>query len=483
MSDDAAKIVSQIKRMGETAFLNAVAPAAKQLISTAQARVITAPVPSMLRPWSEVLALPDANNLETLTYVPGLVGDVVEWIVSGARRPNRVMAMGVASAVIGTLIGHRIEGPTESATHLYIIILGPTGFGKDWPMKAGTALVDAVGRQDLLGPNEWASSPGFQNLLKRKPIMICFVDELGDELNKINGKNANVYVANITALLKRCYNAWEVVMTGEKVKEEMERIDWPAPSIVGAATPEKFFGSLQPGDLESGFANRLLILPFEGHRKAPEQSPAPGSKEVPPHLIAALKALPKRIEPGKDEILNAPADGSIRPKPPLIRIGWGPGAEDVYFKFSRKIDTLESGDSQRYELSMRACENAVRLATNIAVGRGSPTVDCEDIAWGIAWAEQSLEAACGGVARYMRQYFDFPKFCEEVLGYVEAEGGWASRYNIERKFRGNLRNGFDMQNVLGQLLREKRIEKADRAGTRGPAAEGFRIIGDDEKVE
>jgi hypothetical protein len=391
------------------------------------------------------------------------------------------MALGVANAVIGTLIGHRIEGPTESATHLYIITLGPTGFGKDRPLKAGTALLDAVGRQDLLGPNEWASSPGFQNLLKRKPIMVCFVDELGDELNKINGKNANAYVANITGLLKRCYNAWEIVMTGEKVKEEMVRIDWPVPSVVGAATPEKFFGSLQPGDLESGFANRLLILPFEGHRKAPEQSPAPGSKYPPPQLVAELRALPKRVEPTAKEILNAPADGSIRPKPSLISIGWGRGAEEVYFAFSRKIDTLEGGDRQRYELSQRACENAVRLATIVAVGRGSATVDCEDIGWAIALAQRSLDAACGGVAKYMREHVDFPKFCDEVHEWIKAqEGGWASDRNLQRDFRMRIRNGFELRNVIEQLKREERIVDANRAavGSRGPAAKGYRVVGE-----
>src|SRR5262249_45066176 len=67
-----------------------------------------------LRDWSEVAVPKVANERERLTYVPGLVGDITEWIVRGARRPNRMMALGVASVVVGTLIGRRIEGPTKS---------------------------------------------------------------------------------------------------------------------------------------------------------------------------------------------------------------------------------------------------------------------------------------------------------------------------------------------------------------------------------
>jgi hypothetical protein len=82
-------------------------------------------------PWSSIQVPPTANDVEALTYVPGLVGEITEWIVSGAKRPNRVMALGVASVVVGTLIGHAVKGPTGSATHLYVIILAPTGYGKD----------------------------------------------------------------------------------------------------------------------------------------------------------------------------------------------------------------------------------------------------------------------------------------------------------------------------------------------------------------
>ena len=200
--------------------------------------------------------------------------------------------------MVGTLIGRRIEGPTDSATHLYVILLAPTGYGKDHPLQCGSALMHASGRGDLLGTRlrgMGECAPGFTKRIRRNPLMVCFVDELGDELAKVSeAGGGGVWVTAITGLLKKCYNAWATINTAEKVGEEIERIDWPAVSIIGAATPEMFFNSLQPRDLESGFANRLLILPFEGYGRPREQSPRSELKHPPKEPVAGLRALPKQ---------------------------------------------------------------------------------------------------------------------------------------------------------------------------------------------
>jgi hypothetical protein len=99
--------------------------------------------PSLGEGWASVQAPKDANEIEALTYAPGVVGQIVEWTVASALRPNRVMALGVALVVVGTLIGQRTAGPTNSATHLYITILAPTGYGKDHPLQCGMTLMEA----------------------------------------------------------------------------------------------------------------------------------------------------------------------------------------------------------------------------------------------------------------------------------------------------------------------------------------------------
>jgi hypothetical protein len=430
-----------------------------------------------VRSWDEVVVPAGTGELGALTYVPGLVGDIVEWIVKGAPRANRMMALGVAVTIVGTLIGRWIEGPGNCATHLYIIILGPSGFGKDWPLHCGEQLMIAVGAGELVGPGEFASSPGFLRHLSTNPLIICFIDELGDELSLINNQGGNDFVTKIVGTLKKCWNAWATVRTGVKVHADGLVITWPAPSLIGAATPERFFETLNPRDLESGFANRMTILPFEGAERPPEQEIPFGADVPPEELVEALKRLPRQSSLGVP-ILDKPLSG----KPPLPKrepMPWGPDAREVYLAFSKKMDQIGTTNKNHYSLSVRTGETAKRFATNVARGRGSPTVDRRDIEWGIALAERSFEAGVGGYARYMRNYFEFPKFCEEFLQHLSTHGDedwWVANRDLERAFRGNKRHGFELPNVIAQLLAEERIVFEERGGKRGPGVKGYRRV-------
>ena len=433
-----------------------------------------------VRSWAEVRVPVGANELEALTYVPGLVGDIVEWIVRGSRRPNRMMALGVAVTVVGTLIGRCVQGPTESATHLYAIILGPSGIGKDDPLKFGKALMDAVGASELIGPDEFASTPGLWKRLKRSPLLVCFVDEMGDELAKINMQGGNEWVSQLIGTLKKCYNSWEIVHTAEKAAEESERLVWVAISLVGAATPEKFFAGVRPGDIESGFVNRMLILPLESYKRAPEQARPAGADVPPPALVKALKRLPNQ-KVHTASLLDVPSGevqrGAAARPTKLPPMPWGPGAEETYFAFSRRLDRLIETDPRRDELSRRGAENAIRIATNIARGRYSPSVDREDIELAIKLAERSIEAAAGGIEKYMREYLDFPKFCERLLAKIAEHDGFRSESALRRDFRNNQKTIFDFDSAIRQLTAEGRIQRASRrSGERGPIAEGWKAL-------
>src|SRR5215813_6972424 len=154
---EAREVASQQKRQSQA---KSDSPKIPTTAKPAKPSVIIKPAapkiePLKLRLWSEVRVPDGANDLEKLTYVPGLVGDITEWIVNGARRPNRVMALGVATVVVGTIVGRLIKGPTGSGTHLYIINLAPTGCGKDWPLQGGAMLMDAAGLSHLIGPDEF----------------------------------------------------------------------------------------------------------------------------------------------------------------------------------------------------------------------------------------------------------------------------------------------------------------------------------------
>jgi hypothetical protein len=256
----------------------------------------------------------------------------------------------------------------------------------------------------------------------------------------------------------------------------------PAVSIVGACTPQAFFEALTPIDIEGGFANRAMLLPFEGIRRPPERDVPAGADEPPKRLIEELKLLrPGVLDIPMSEVKQLGGKAEEVVVPPVDRkdrriIGWGSDeAKAAYYEFSREIDQWEEKDKRKFELGMRAAENAVRCATNIAGGCGSPTVDLPDIQWALKWARVSFEAVDGGVKKYMRNYYEFPKFCEEVLEFISRDG-FASTRDLHSTFRRNMYRGFELGNVLAQLVKEGRIERGERKKSRGPAASGYRVV-------
>ena len=81
-------------------------------------------------PADESSELPDH-----LTRVPGLLGEITDWICASAKRPQRGLSLGAAVTLVGTAAGRKVAGPTDSGTHLYVLGIAPTGAGKDHPLK------------------------------------------------------------------------------------------------------------------------------------------------------------------------------------------------------------------------------------------------------------------------------------------------------------------------------------------------------------
>ena len=430
------------------------------------------------RTWDEVVVPRGASKIEALTYVPGLVGAIVDWIVAGAPRPSRVMALAVALGVVGTLIGRRVEGPRGQATHLMIFVLAPSAWGKDWPLWCGKKLMIAAGWQELLGPGDFVSGVGLIKFLKRTPLLICFVDELGDLFQLINGQDNNPWVRDLIGHFKELYASWSLMITAESAYHKSVTINHPAFTMIGFGTPESFFETLSSRDIESGFANRPMYFPFDGFKRPPEQDVPKGMEEPPEELVEALKRLRPRREKGP--ILDQKDNDELAPPVSAadrLVIDWGSeGAKAVYFAFSQEIDGYEEKDKRKFAVGRRAAENALRCATILAAGRQSKTVDVEDIEWAVKWSRISLEAACGGFEKYVFDYFTFPKFCAEVFETLRLAGGWLSHRDLKRHFRAHMRRGDEFQRALEQLLSEERIRKAKRKPDRGPEAVGYEIL-------
>lgn len=396
---------------------------------------------------------PTADSLEPYTRCPGAVGDIIDFIVATARRPNRVMALGAAVTIVGTTIGRRVAGPTRSATHLYAIAVGPTGSGKQHLFDSTTALLNAIKAQSLLGPSEFISMPAVLSFIMRKPLALCLQDEYGAFLKRVTHKKALGFELTISKILRTLWGAsFSTVTTPEWAHREMQVIQSPAISIFGLSTSDEFHSALQGESVDNGFLNRYLVL--ESGFRAADRDPEMMPGKVPKHLSAALRRL--YLWSGPQSILQID-DPEIAFAPDILP--WASEqAKACYLDFERMRDDYMDSHPGFKPYIARAGEIAVRLATIRAAGRWGlgASVDQSDMEWGIgiAWTAglALANAAISFVPENERRIWG-----DKILALIERRGAMKVR-DIQQYIRSALRSA-EIKDILKQFVEAGFIER------------------------
>ena len=317
--------------------------------------------------------------LEPLTYVPGRVGEIVDFIVKGARRPNRVLALAAAIVVVGTLIGRRARGPVGNATHLYPMIIAPSGGGKEWICNAIQILIEAAGAGTLLHPSEISVQGGLDEALLTMPVGVIIVDEIHYFLGRLLSSKAGPWEQSLIGQFNKLWGkSFDQYRTTRKVGKPPSIVHSPAISLFGASTPDDFWPLLQGTEISNGFFSRLAV--FESLFRSKLRTP-PVPYEVPAGLEARLTELHLFGDtPLKLAQLNDP-----NIKFDLRDLPWSnAGAEKVYQQLNDWVDCRIDTGAGRGEYFNRVVETAVRLATIRAAGIAGHqgAVDVDDMIWG-----------------------------------------------------------------------------------------------------
>lgn len=215
----------------------------------------------------------DAASIEQLTYVPGLLGELIEWNVRTARYPSRVMALAAAIAVVGKLLDRKVAGPTMSGTHLYTVVLAPTGSGKQHQLDVVKTALTTAGMGDTIGPGDFSSVQALQQLIIEKNSCISVMDEFGSFLRRIKDGAQMSNMREITGEMRTLWSSWMQYDSVKKASKDSIRVYSPAFAIFGVTTAGDFYSALKIEDASNGFLNRFLILEetSRGEEKEPER--------------------------------------------------------------------------------------------------------------------------------------------------------------------------------------------------------------------
>jgi hypothetical protein len=399
---------------------------------------------------SEPAPEPVSDPLLPFTNVPGVLGDIIEHIVSTARRPNRVLALGAAITLVGTLIGRRVAGPTRSATHLYVVAVAPTGNGKQHILNCAVDLMDAAGASGHIGPAKFFSLSAMIDLLSYKPLALCPQDEIGVFLKAITDRRASSHEAAVCQILRSLWGtSFAIMPTPAWAAKRMKLISCPAISILGVSTPDEFYSALQGESVANGFLNRFLVLQSDVRATDVEPAGLPG-------LSGGLRDTLRQLYlwSGPESLLRI-ADPEARYKPDILP--WASqNAAQAYADF---VSDLERQMDERPDIVpyvARCGEIAVRLATIRAAGRfgRGASISLDDMTWAARLAWEAGQAVTAAVADRMPET-ERGIFADRLLGIIRRRGPITVR-DIQQQFRGRLRSA-EIKDIVRQLLEAEQI--------------------------
>lgn len=404
---------------------------------------------------------PATDLPDHLTRVPGLVGDITNWIADSARKPQRAGALLAAVELVGTAAGRKFAGPTLTGTHIYGLFLAPSGAAKDHPLKCIGRVLHACTMGAHFGPSGFMSMSALINRITRQPLTLTCIDEFGSFLGRINGRKASTHEKAITGVLRTAWgSSFDTMAPPEWAGRVGEPIHSPALSIYGVSTHEEFFQNLEGGDVFNGFLNRFLIL--STHTRVQEREPTADKMAVPASVVDGMLAIYTTGNPlTRATSHNAMADA------PMLVVPWADKfAAGAYAALCEQIERMEA-DAVFFT---RTAEMAQRLAVIRAIGcnPAAPRVSLEDMEWGrdvAMWsARETLEMARDYMVETQHQ-----GEAQRVMRCCKRQT-WTSYRDIARALNNRMR-AKDLREMLDGLVDAGALEMEQQQ----PPAGGHKV--------
>lgn len=308
-----------------------------------------------------------AQHARDVLAAPGLLGETARFVRSTMLTPTAAGALGSALVTLGTVLGRKVASPTECATHLYVALTLPSGGGKDKPLKAADALLDAVNMRDSCpygSGSDFKSETAIKEFVLNRPVSLVTIDELGRYLQGLNSRNASSQEVSISSLLRKLY----AVDAGSKFKFPQRAADAhsppvvtsPAMSIFGVSNAPEFFDALSGREVVNGFLNRFVY--FKEEKVASPITPSASLLDLPSDLVRSLTSLGRWHNTPRDMMFYN--NMTMRDAQPSLRkVPFGAGAEAVYTEFRAAMSARCTAEADFGDLFRRTAENAVRIAT------------------------------------------------------------------------------------------------------------------------
>lgn len=317
-----------------------------------------------------------------LLYVPGFIGDVMQYSMETAPYPNAVLAFGGALALQAFLASRKVREVGGSRPNLYLLALANSGTGKEHPRQVTQRILTEVGLGDRVA-NKLASFEGLEDLLYLKSAVLLQIDEIDALLQATKNSKDSRYEQIVKALTEFYTAAGTTYHLRTRANQEASRfIHQPAVNIFGTAIPSRVYESMTPTMLVDGFFSRLLII--EAGKRGEGQESI--EKPLPQKILDVAQwwaGYPHERKPGELFEFN--------PTPRVVSHNADAAKLLAAFRKSAdaEYDAAEARDDQvAMAMWSRANEKCRRLAVNYACSENhlNPIISADAAQWACDFA-------------------------------------------------------------------------------------------------
>jgi hypothetical protein len=350
---------------------------------------------------------PMATSPFTLAMPDGLVGDLTDYMLSTARRPQPLLSLGASLCAIGALMGRQYRTESNLRSNLYVVGIADSGSGKNHAREIINEVFFEAGLAHHLGGNKIASGAGLLTALHRQPAILFQIDEFGMFLAAAADRRRSPrHITEILDNMTELYTAAGGIFLGAEYanrdgSNERRDINQPCLSVYGTTTPLHFWGALQGANVVDGSLARFLILPSD--EDYPDENISVGIRQAPPVLINGLQLIASGGGHQKGNLAGKTADQNTAVNPTIV-----PMTEEARARF-RLLSAELTGELRAASgtaftaILARVGENALKLALIVAVGRDptNPTIDLSAADWAIDFVRHFARRTMEAVERHV----------------------------------------------------------------------------------
>ena len=404
----------------------------------------------------EVTQIPDPGPLPVrFLNPPGLMGELIDWNLRTAPKPQPELALAAAIALMAVLIGRKCEDQSGARTNLYMIGLAGSGGGKDQARKCNKELLEAAGLKPMIGPEAFKSDSGIVHMVKKTNPVICHCDEFGRYLEAIKASRETPHIKGVETILLKLFTDSRSTYHGDAYADSNRNIDINQPHLViyGTSVPESFWGGMSKDSVSNGFCGRLMIV--EASNNDPDIVEDARPLPPPSELVEMVKWWGD-YSPG----------GNLSAEFPQPRVlEYTEGAKRQWRMLEEVVKAKKKENSPYCSIYARSQEKAKKLALIYQLSKDPYSMVIE---------EESAEWGCS-LTRYFHSLLEHKAdlhvtasrhdaCCKAVLLVLKKHGGAMNRRQLELGTRDAGFNPREVGDALSSLVTASQIESVPQNG-------------------